>query len=44
MSAKDKLAKAAEALVLGNSERKRQELEAEVERIRQEEAKKQGGK
>lgn len=36
MSAADKLRQAAEALVLGNSERKRQELEAELERIRQE--------
>lgn len=43
MSAADKLRKAAEALLLGTDERKRQEMEAEAERIRQE-AKKQEGK
>ena len=43
MSAADKLRQAAEALVLGNSERKRQELEAAAERIRQE-ASQQGGR
>jgi hypothetical protein len=43
MSAADKLRDAAEALVLGKSEKQRQELEAAAERIRQE-AKKQEGK
>lgn len=42
MSAKDKLHAAAEALILGREEKRRQELEAEVEQIR-EEAKKQEG-
>lgn len=43
MSAADKLRAAAEALLLGTDERKRQEMEAEAERIRREAAKKQGG-
>jgi len=43
MSAADKLRKAAELLVAGRSELERQQLEAEVERIRVEQDK-QGGK
>lgn len=43
MSAADKAWKAAEALLLGTDEHKRQAMEAEAERIRQE-AKKQEGK
>lgn len=43
MSAADRLRDAAEALLLGREEKRRQELEAAAERIRQEDAKKQGG-
>lgn len=43
MSAKDKLAAAAEALILGREEKRRQELEAEIAAA-QEEARKQEGK
>ena len=42
MSAADKLRDAAEALLLGREEKRRQELEAAAEQIRQE-VKKQGG-
>lgn len=41
MSAADKLRAAAEALVLGNSEKQRQELESEIRKA-QEDAKKEG--
>lgn len=44
MSAKDKLAAAAEALILGREEKRRQELEAEIRKAQEEAAKKQEGK
>lgn len=42
MSAKDKVLAAAEALLLGTEERKRQELEAEIRKAQEEAAKKEG--
>jgi len=44
MSAADKLRAAAEALVLGNSEKQRQQLEAEIRKEQEEDAKKQDPK